>query len=27
MIDLIHIERHHDMRITTWTSWTWKHEH
>ena len=26
MIDLIHVERHHDIGITTWISWTWTHE-
>ena len=27
MIDLIHVKRHHDIEITPWTSWIWKHEH
>jgi len=27
MTDFIHVERHYDTKITSWTSWTWKHEH
>ena len=27
MIDFIHVERHHDIKITSWTSQIWKHEH
>jgi len=27
MSDLVHIERRHAIRITTWTSWAWTHDH
>jgi len=27
MTNFIQVERHHDIKITSWTSWTRKHEH